>query len=67
MYSEDVNHDLLATQLKLLNRLIFEKDDVTTTSEFASWLKTSPSRQYLCQVEQLTALILTLLATNAVS
>ena len=65
-YSNDFNFDDLEAQLGLVHSLL-AGTSVSTMKEFAIWLVATPSRVYLCQVEKLVKLVLTVPATNACS
>ena len=66
LYSNDFNFGDLEAQLGLVHSLL-AGTSVSTMKEFATWLVATPSRVYLCQVEKLVKLVLTLPATNACS
>ena len=66
LYTGDFDFTQLATQLSLIhNQLSGHK--IQTLKDFAEWLKHSPTRSYMGQVEKLVKLLLTLPATNASS
>ena len=65
MYAQDINMELLETQLNILKALA--PSNLVTLTGIAQWLKTSNSRSCLTQVEKLVQLLLTLPATNATS
>lgn len=66
MYHDDFDFVALETQLDLLPTLVHGQN-LDTIEAFSRWLKSSPSRKYLAQVEKLTELVLVLPATNATS
>ena len=66
VYGDDFDQPLLLSKLLFLPKLV-NNMEVKTVAEFAAWLKASPKRKLLGEIEKIVTSLLALPATNAVS